>query len=109
MHPTAGSYALKDSILDEDSFIVKKLREEGAIILGKTNLSEFANYMSTKSSSGYSALGGQTQNPYGKFDVGGSSSGSASSVASGFSVASIGTETYSYNFYFVGQVSYIVK
>ncbi len=93
MHPTAGSYALKDSILDEDSFIVKKLREEGAIILGKTNLSEFANYMSTKSSSGYSALGGQTQNPYGKFDVGGSSSGSASSVASGFSVASIGTET----------------
>lgn len=93
MHTTAGSYALKDSILDEDSFIVKKLREEGAIILGKTNLSEFANYMSTKSSSGYSALGGQTQNPYGKFDVGGSSSGSASSVASGFSVASIGTET----------------
>ncbi|MCG4722829.1 hypothetical protein L0M81_12900, partial [Alistipes putredinis] len=74
-------------------FIVKKLREEGAIILGKTNLSEFANYMSTKSSSGYSALGGQTQNPYGKFDVGGSSSGSASSVASGFSVESIGTET----------------
>lgn len=93
MHTTAGSYALKDSILDEDSFVVKKLREEGAIILGKTNLSEFANYMTTKSSNGYSALGGQTQNPYGKFDVGGSSSGSASSVASGFSVASIGTET----------------
>lgn len=93
MHTTAGSYALKDSILYEDSFIVKKLREEGAIILGKTNLNEFANYMSTKSSSGFSALGGQTQNPYGKFDVGGSSSGSASSVASGFSVASIGTET----------------
>lgn len=93
MHTTAGSYALKDSILDEDSFIVKKLRSEGAVILGKTNLSEFANYMTTKSSNGYSALGGQTQNPYGKFDVGGSSSGSASSVASGFSVASIGTET----------------
>jgi amidase len=93
MNTTAGSYALKDSILDEDSFIVKKLRSEGAIILGKTNLSEFANYMTTKSSNGYSALGGQTQNPYGKFDVGGSSSGSASSVASGFSVASIGTET----------------
>lgn len=93
IHTTAGSYALKDSILDEDSFIVKKLRSEGAIILGKTNLSEFANYMTTKSSNGYSALGGQTQNPYGEFDVGGSSSGSASSVASGFSVASIGTET----------------
>lgn len=93
MHTTAGSYALRDSILDEDSFVVKKLREEGAIILGKTNLSEFANYMTTKSSNVYSALGGQTQNPYGKFDVGGSSSGSASSVASGFSVASIGTET----------------
>lgn len=55
IHTTAGSYALKDSILDEDFFIVKKLRSEGAIILGKTNLSEFANYMTTKSSNGYSA------------------------------------------------------
>jgi amidase len=93
MHTTAGAYALKDSVLDKDSFVAQKLREEGAIILGKTNLSEWANYMSAKSSSGYSALGGQTQNPYGKYDVGGSSSGSASSVAAGFSVASIGTET----------------
>lgn len=93
MHTTAGAYALKDSILDKDSFIAQKLREEGAIILGKTNLSEWANYMSNNSSNGYSALGGQTHNAYGKYDVGGSSSGSASSVASGFSVASIGTET----------------
>ncbi|MEG2194641.1 amidase family protein [Clostridium sp.] len=93
LHTTAGAYALKDSILDEDSFIVKRLREEGAIILGKANLSEFANYMTSKSSNGYSALGGQTHNPYGKYDVGGSSSGSAASVAAGFSVASIGTET----------------
>lgn len=93
MHTTAGAYALKDSILDKDSFVAQKLREEGAIILGKTNLSEWANYMSSKSSNGYSALGGQTHNAYGKYDVGGSSSGSASSVAAGFSVASIGTET----------------
>ncbi len=93
MHTTAGAYALKDSILDKDSFVAQKLREEGAIILGKTNLSEWANYMSDSSSNGYSALGGQTHNAYGKYDVGGSSSGSASSVASGFSVASIGTET----------------
>lgn len=93
MHTTAGAYALKDSILDKDSFVAQKLREEGAIILGKTNLSEWANYMSDNSSNGYSALGGQTHNAYGKYDVGGSSSGSASSVASGFSVASIGTET----------------
>lgn len=93
MHTTAGAYALKDSVLDKDSFIAQKLREEGAIILGKTNLSEWANYMSDKSSSGYSALGGQTHNAYGKYDVGGSSSGSAVSVAGGFSVASIGTET----------------
>lgn len=93
MHTTAGAYALKDSILDKDSFVAQKLREEGAIILGKTNLSEWANYMSDNSSNGYSALGGQTHNAYGKYDVGGSSSGSASSVAAGFSVASIGTET----------------
>lgn len=93
MHTTAGAYALKDSVLDKDSFVAQKLREEGAIILGKTNLSEWANYMSDKSSSGYSALGGQTHNVYGKYDVGGSSSGSAASVAGGFSVASIGTET----------------
>jgi amidase len=84
---------LKDSVLDKDSFVAQKLREEGAIILGKTNLSEWANYMSDKSSSGYSALGGQTHNAYGTYDVGGSSSGSAASVAGGFSVASIGTET----------------
>lgn len=93
MHTTAGAYALKDSVLDKDSFVAQKLREEGAIILGKTNLSEWANYMSDKSSIGYSALGGQTHNVYGKYDVGGSSSGSAASVAGGFSVASIGTET----------------
>lgn len=93
MHTTAGVYALKDSILDQDSFVAHKLREEGAIILGKTNLSELANYMTEDSSNGYSALGGQTHNPYGKYDVGGSSSGSAASVAAGFSVASIGTET----------------
>lgn len=93
MHTTAGAYALKDSKLDTDSFVVKQLRQEGAIILGKTNLSEFANYMTSTPSSGYSALGGQTHSPYGKFDVGGSSSGSAVAAAAGFSTVTIGTET----------------
>lgn len=93
LHTTAGAYALKDSILDSDAFIVSKLKEEGAIILGKSNLSEWANFMTYDSSNGYSALGGQTHNPYGKYDVGGSSSGSCVSVASNFAPVSIGTET----------------
>ncbi|WP_339315886.1 amidase family protein [Paenibacillus sp. FSL R10-2734] len=93
MHTTAGAYALKDSKLDKDSFVVKQLRQESALILGKTNLSEFANYLTSTPVSGYSALGGQTHSPYGKFDVGGSSSGSAVAAAAGFSTVTIGTET----------------
>lgn len=93
MHTTAGAYALKDSILDADSFIVSKLKEEGALILGKANLSEWANFMAYDSSNGYSALGGQTHNPYGRYDVGGSSSGSCVSVASNFAQVAIGSET----------------
>lgn len=93
MHTTAGAYALKDSILDNDAYIVSRLKEEGAIILGKANLSEWANFMTYDSSNGYSTLGGQTHNPYGKYDVGGSSSGSCVSVASNFAPVSLGSET----------------
>lgn len=94
MPNTAGSAVMKDSKPEKDSFIVKKLRENGAIILGKVNLSEWANYHSDVSSSGWSALGGQTKNPY---DVTrnpcGSSSGSGAAVAANFAMLSVGTET----------------
>ncbi|MBI9015282.1 MAG: hypothetical protein JEZ08_23815 [Clostridiales bacterium] len=93
MHTTAGAAALKTFVCDDDADIVRKLKKRGAIILGKTNLSEWANFMSTESSNGYSALGGQTMNPYGPFDVGGSSSGSAVAVACQLSPVTIGTET----------------
>lgn len=93
MHTSAGAAALSNFQCLEDSEVVKRLKEEGAIILGKTNLSEWANFMSTESSNGYSALGGQCKNPYGAFDVGGSSSGSAVSVALGLAPVALGTET----------------
>lgn len=93
MHTTAGAAALKTFKCDDDADIIKKLKERGAIILGKTNLSEWANFMSTESSNGYSALGGQTMNPYGPFDVGGSSSGSAVAAACQLAPVTIGTET----------------
>lgn len=89
----AGAAVLADYYAKEDAFLVSKLREEGAILLGKTNLSEWAYYMSSNAPSGYSAIGGQTHNPYGKFDVGGSSSGAAAAIAADFATISIGTET----------------
>jgi amidase len=91
---TAGSLALKDNVTGRDAPLVKRLTDAGAVILGKTNLSEWANFRSTHSSSGWSAVGGQTLNPY---DVRrspcGSSAGSAAAVAAGFAPAAIGTET----------------
>ncbi|MER2064490.1 MAG: amidase family protein, partial [Alkalibacterium sp.] len=69
------------------------LKAKGALILGKTNLSEWANFMSTDSSNGYSAIGGQTKNAFGEFDVGGSSSGSAVAAALGLAPVTIGSET----------------
>ncbi|MBK9981766.1 MAG: amidase [Saprospiraceae bacterium] len=94
MHTTAGSLALADNISSHDAFIVKKLREAGAIILGKTNLSEWANFRSTRSSSGWSSRGGQTKNPY-MLDRSpcGSSSGSGVAVAADLCVVAVGTET----------------
>lgn len=93
MHTSAGSLGLKEHYALEDAFAVKKLREAGAIILGKTNMTEWANFMSDKMTNGYSSRGGQVKNPYGPFDVGGSSSGSAAAIASNLAAAAIGTET----------------
>jgi amidase len=93
MHAAAGAYALKDWQPDRDAFLVKKLRDAGAVILGKANLSEWANYMDPCMPNGFSALGGQTRNPYGPFETYGSSSGSAVSVAANLAAASVGSET----------------
>ncbi|MDC3416924.1 amidase family protein [Aquibacillus salsiterrae] len=95
MHTSAGSLALANHYATKDSFVVKKLREAGAVILGKTNLTEWANFMTEGMPNGYSSRGGQVLNPYGPgvFDVGGSSSGSSAAVASDFATGAIGTET----------------
>lgn len=91
---TAGSLALKDNRTGRDAPIVERLRKSGAIILGKTNLSEWANIRSSMSSSGWSAIGGQTKNPYATDrSPCGSSSGSGAAIAAGLSWAAIGTET----------------
>ncbi|MCL9808971.1 amidase family protein [Flavobacterium luminosum] len=94
MPTTAGAVALKDNNTN-DAFIVDQLKAKGAIILGKANLSEWAYFLCTNCPSGYSALGGQTLNPYGRtiFDTGGSSSGSGVSVAANYAVAAVGSET----------------
>ncbi len=94
MTTTAGSLALEGSIPSSDSFVAKMLREAGAVILGKTNLSEWANFRSTHSSSGWSARGGQCRNPYAlDRNPSGSSSGSGVATAANLCAASIGTET----------------
>jgi amidase len=91
---TAGSRFMDGSIPPRDAFIVKKLREQGAIILGKVNLSEWANFHSSFSSSGWSGLGGQVQNPYAlSRNPCGSSSGSGVAAAANLSTITIGTET----------------
>src|SRR5688572_4167595 len=94
MTTTAGSYALEGSIPSRDAFIVRRLREAGAVILGKTNLSEWANFRSTSSSSGWSGRGGQAKNPY-VLDRNpcGSSSGTGSAIAANFAAIGVGTET----------------
>lgn len=94
MTTTAGSLALAGSIPPQDSFVASRLREAGVVILGKTNLSEWANFRSTHSSSGWSSRGGQTRNPYAlDRNPCGSSSGSAVAVAANLCAVAIGTET----------------
>lgn len=94
MMTTAGSLALLGAKPFQDAFVAKKLRDAGAVILGKTNLSEWANFRSTKSSSGWSARGGQTKNPYAlDRNPCGSSSGSGVAPSANLCVAAIGTET----------------
>jgi len=94
MMTTAGSLALVGAKPLRDAFIAQKLRAAGAVILGKTNLSEWANFRSTKSSSGWSGRGGQTKNPYVlERNPCGSSSGSGVAVAANLCAAAVGTET----------------
>jgi len=94
MANTGGSVLLKNNYPKHDAFVVQQLRNAGAIILGKANLSEWANFRSTRSNSGWSAMGGQTRNP---FDITrsacGSSSGSGASVSANLTQVAIGTET----------------
>ena len=95
MATTAGAVALQYNDSQKDAFIVEKLKEQGALILGKVNLSEWAYFFCSGCPLGYSAIGGQTLNPYGRavFETGGSSAGSGVSVAANFAVAAVGTET----------------
>ena len=94
MKTTAGALAFVANEVD-DAFIVERLKANGALILGKVNLSEWAYYLTRPCPTGYSAIGGQTLNPYGRriFDTGGSSSGSGTSIAASYAVAAVGTET----------------
>lgn len=94
MGNSAGSVALKDVPVDTDAPLIQKLQAQGALILGKTNLSEWANFRCMSSISGWSSLGGQTHNALNPdWSPSGSSSGSAAAVAANYAVAAIGTET----------------
>lgn len=94
MPTTAGTHLLRNNMAP-DAFIVEKIKEKGGIILGKTNLSEWANFLFLGGPNGFSAVGGQTLNAYGRriFDTGGSSSGSGVAMAANYAVAAVGTET----------------
>jgi amidase len=94
MHTSAGSLALADSIATQDAELVKRLRESGAVILGKVNMTEFANYMTDHMPNGYSSRGGQVRNPYNREkDPSGSSTGSGVAESANLCTASIGSDT----------------
>ena len=94
MQTTAGSLAMEGNIASNDAFVVKQLRAAGAIIIGKTNLSEWANFRSTQSCSGWSSRGGQTKNAYIlDHNPCGSSAGSGAAVSANLCVVAVGTET----------------
>jgi amidase len=91
---TAGALALEHSVPDRDADLVTRLRDAGAVVIGKTNLTEMANCMAQDMPSGYSSLGGQVLNPYDvRFDPSGSSSGSGAAAALGLATVTVGTET----------------
>jgi len=94
MPTTAGTHLLRNNMAS-DAFIVERLKDNGAIVLGKTNLSEWANFLFNGGPNGFSVVGGQTLNAYGRkiFDTGGSSSGSGVAMAANYAVAAVGTET----------------
>jgi amidase len=94
MTTSAGAHVLRNNMAP-DAFIVERLKDKGAIIIGKANLSEWANFLFLGGPNGFSAVGGQTLNPYGRkiFDTGGSSSGSGAGMAANYAAAAIGTET----------------
>ncbi|HCM12995.1 MAG TPA: hypothetical protein DHW85_07430 [Lachnospiraceae bacterium] len=103
LHTTAGSLALMDNIAEKDAPIVANLRRNGALILGKTNMTEFANYTGSNMPAGYSSRGGQVKNAYDRTKTpGGSSSGSAVAMSAGFCSAAVGTDT---SFSIVGCVT----
>lgn len=95
MHTSAGSLALADSFAPKDAFVAAQLRKAGAVILGKTNMTEFANFLTTNMPAGYSSRGGQVLNPYlpGQHTPSGSSAGSGAAPAASLCAAAIGTET----------------
>jgi amidase len=95
MHTSAGSIALSEHYAREDAFLVGRLREAGAVILGKANMTEWANFMTEGMPGGYSSRGGQVLNPYGPgtFYAGGSSTGSGAAVAANLAAVAVGTET----------------
>src|SRR5204863_7715388 len=94
MQTTAGSLALEGQPAPADAFLVERLRAAGVVILGKTNLSEWANFRSTHSSSGWSGRGGQVKNPYAlDRNPCGSSSGTGAAIAANLAAIGVGTET----------------
>lgn len=95
MHTSAGSLCLRAWYAPNDAYLVKRLKNAGAVILGKANMTEWANFMTDDMPNGYSSRGGQVRNPYGPghFDTGGSSSGSGAAVAALFVQLAVGTET----------------
>lgn len=94
METTAGSWALLGSVVPRDAHVVHRLREAGALLLGKANLAEWADMRSNNCSEGYSARGGQARSPYNlTLNLGGSSSGSAAAVAANLCAFALGTET----------------
>ena len=94
LHTTAGSLSLADNIAFHNAPIIANLRKNGALILGKTNMTEFANYTTQNMPNGYSSRGGQVKNAYAQTkDPGGSSTGSAVAMSAGFCAAAVGTDT----------------